>query len=111
MSLYVDGGLRTVTGEFDRGHVEQIDHASPGGCRDQRFAVTASGGAAYLDVTLIHYRLSVFGQCFIYSASVSGDITLTLEGASDEAEADDSGGGLFDSIGSFFGRIGGLLSF
>lgn len=108
MSLYVDGDLTTVTGEFDDGKVEQIDPASANGCRNQYFAVTASGPAAELDVTLVHYRQSIFGQCFIYSASVSGEIALMLDdpGAGELS----GGGGLFDSIGSFFAKIGGVFS-
>lgn len=110
MTLYVDGELWPVTGEFDHGQVEQIDPPSASGCRNQRFAVAAGGPGAELDVTLTHYRQSLFGQCFIYSASVSGEITLTVASTVAEDESGDSGGGLLDSIGAFFSRIGGFFT-
>ena len=57
-------------------------------CTNQTFAVhgilgkvgwwSAGSGSGRFDVTLTHYRRSIFGRCVSYSASVRGTLSLTL---------------------------------
>jgi hypothetical protein len=60
---------------------------NPGaGCTNQTFAINGTlgdvgpwftgTGTGTFTGTLTHYRLSVFGRCFTYSASVAGSVTL-----------------------------------
>jgi hypothetical protein len=38
----------------------------------------AGSGSGAFNVTLTHYRRSIFGRCVSYSASVRGTLSLTL---------------------------------
>ena len=79
------GTLTVLSGEFTGGTVRQLSGFT--GCVDQRFAVhgvldkVGSGavrrGTGTLDATLTHYRMTIFGQCLTYSASVRGSLSLT----------------------------------
>jgi hypothetical protein len=75
-----------VTGRFTGGTVQVIN---PGAnCTNQTFAVNGilgsvgtwwSGtGSGSFNVTLIHYRHTVFGSCVTYGASVGGTLTVTF---------------------------------
>ena len=56
-------------------------------CTNQRFLVTgalqdvatntSSGGSGTFSAVLTHYRISLFGQCFIYNARVAGTVSFT----------------------------------
>ncbi len=80
-----DGSAVTVSGQVVGGTVKQLGGFS--GCVNQTYGVVGSlasvgydGGAldgtGSFNLTLTHYRASVFGYCFIYSASVSGTVTF-----------------------------------
>ena len=96
---YVNGGsfqMRTlsptlhsdsVTGTFVY-HGGTITTLSTGpNCTNQRFLVTgtlqgvatstSSGGSGTFSAVLTHYRISLFGQCFIYNARVAGTVSFT----------------------------------
>ena len=85
LATRLHGTLATVTGEFTAGTVRQLSGFT--GCVDQRFAVhgvlgqvgsgAARRGTGTLDATLTHYRITIFGQCLTYSASVRGSLSLT----------------------------------
>jgi hypothetical protein len=85
LATRLHGTLTAVTGEFTAGTVRQLSGFT--GCADQRFAVhgvlgkvgsgAAGRGAGTLEATLTHYRLTIFGQCLTYSASVRGSLSLT----------------------------------
>jgi len=95
---YVNGGsfalttasasrLDYVTGTlaYHGGTITTLDPGS--GCTNQRYLVTgtlqnvatstSSGGSGSVEVTLTHYRYSLFGTCIIYKARVSGTVNLT----------------------------------
>jgi hypothetical protein len=96
---YVNGGsfqmaTSSPTGHFDsvRGtfvyHGGTITTLSTGpNCTNQRFLVTgtlqgvatttSSGGSGNFSVVLTHYRISLFGRCFIYNARVAGTVSFT----------------------------------
>jgi hypothetical protein len=94
-SPVAETGLRTcVTGRLDyvigtfAYHGGTITTLDPGsGCTNQRYLVTgtlqnvatttSSGGSGSVEVTLTHYRYSLFGTCIIYKARVSGTVNLT----------------------------------
>jgi hypothetical protein len=73
-----------VTGAFVNhgGMITTID--SGAGCTNQRFLVTGrlvdvapsttSGGTGAFSVVLTHFRISLFGRCVTYSASVAGTV-------------------------------------
>jgi hypothetical protein len=89
-SLYIaaspDGTLTLVTGTFTGGNVAVINPGS--GCTNQQFAINGvlgnvgtwfgGTGTGTFAGTLTHYRISVFGRCVTYSASVTGSVTLTF---------------------------------
>lgn len=71
-----------VVGAFTGGTITEIN---PGiGCTKQTFRVsgtvgnvstsTTSGGTGLFDVVLSHHRMSVFGRCVTYAATVSGSV-------------------------------------
>jgi hypothetical protein len=73
-----------VVGTFTGGTITTIN---PGiGCTKQTFRVsgtvgnvstsTTSGGTGLFDVVLTHHRMSVFGNCVTYAATVSGSASF-----------------------------------
>jgi hypothetical protein len=83
------GALDAVTGSFvyHGGTITTIDAGAD--CNDQQYLVrgslqdvattTTTGGSGTFDVTLIHYRTSVFGFCIIYKAKVSGTVSFVYQ--------------------------------
>jgi hypothetical protein len=84
-------GTRSAGGSFDfvaarfvdqGGTIETLDPGA--GCTNQRYLVsgalenvtttTSSGGTGTFSVTLTHYRVSIFGRCIAYNASVVGNV-------------------------------------
>jgi hypothetical protein len=74
-------------GTFASGSVTLVDE-SPG-CGTQTYAVLGSlkkvtrsdshrRGSGTFDATLTHYRITFLGSCVVYSASVTGAITLSF---------------------------------
>jgi hypothetical protein len=97
---YVNGGsfelgtLSRTTGHVDYAtgtigyHSGTITTLDPGAnCTNQQYLVTGalehvrtrttSGGSGSFEVTLTHFRYSIFGHCVIYKASVKGGVTFT----------------------------------
>ena len=82
------GALDVVTGSFvyHGGTISTIDTGA-NYCTNQQYAVrgslqdvattTTTGGSGTFDVTLTHYRASVFGLCIIYKAKVSGTVSFS----------------------------------
>ena len=82
------GHVDSVTGTFayHGGMITPIPPPGPG-CRNQQFQVTgtlqgvatntSSGGSGTFSAVLTHYRISLFGQCFIYNARVAGTVSFT----------------------------------
>jgi hypothetical protein len=72
----VNDQLSTITGSFTGGSVTLISGAS--GCGIQTFHVVGNAatsvGARTFDVILTHYRVSIFGSCISYFATVSGTL-------------------------------------
>jgi hypothetical protein len=74
---FITGGGATLTDEGDN-------------CTTQTYAITAdvsdatrtdepgNAGTAELDATLTHYRTWILGGCWVYSASISGTVTVTI---------------------------------
>jgi hypothetical protein len=86
----VTSDLTRVTGRFSGGSVT-LTSAEPG-CGREWYAVDGTlkkirrsdapgNGTGTFVAVLTHYRLSVFGQCVTYSATVTGTISLNLPGA------------------------------
>jgi hypothetical protein len=81
-----NGAPAVVSGDFVGGTVQVINPGAS--CTNQTFAVhgilgkvgwwSAGSGSGRFDVTLTHYRRSIFGRCVSYSASVRGTLSLTL---------------------------------
>jgi hypothetical protein len=75
-----------VTGRFTGGTVQVINPGT--NCTNQTFAVNGilgsvgtwwSGtGSGSFNVTLTHYRFSLFGSCVTYGASVAGTLAVTF---------------------------------
>jgi hypothetical protein len=74
-----------VVGTFTGGTITAVN---PGiGCTNQTFAVsgslgsvatsTSSGGSGQFNVQLTHYRVSLFGGCITYAATVAGSASFT----------------------------------
>ena len=97
---YVNGGsfeigtLSRTTGHVDYAtgtigyHSGTITTVNAGvNCTNQQYLVaggledvktrTTSGGSGSFEVTLTHFRYSIFGRCVIYKASVKGVVTFT----------------------------------
>jgi hypothetical protein len=97
-TTYVNGGsfsmaTRSPAGTFDwvtgsyayqGGEITTLDAGE--NCTNQRYLVTGTlehvatrtttEGSGAFSVTLTHYRVSVFGRCIIYSASVVGTVSF-----------------------------------
>jgi hypothetical protein len=86
LTTYVNGAFAQVQGVFTGGTVTLENPTAQ--CTNQYFAVvgtlgsvgvgSAGTGTGSFDVTLTHYRKSIFGYCVTYAASVSGSLTLQL---------------------------------
>jgi hypothetical protein len=83
----VTSNLVVIRGDFTGGTVALVSEAP--GCSTQQYAVSGvlenvtrsdSGrvGTGTFQATLTHYRVSIFGTCITYSATVSGTIGLKL---------------------------------
>jgi hypothetical protein len=87
-TLSPTGHADSVTGTFVHhgGTITPIPPPGPG-CRNQQFQITgtlqgvstntSSGGSGTFSAVLTHYRISLFGQCFIYNARVAGTVSFT----------------------------------
>jgi hypothetical protein len=85
LATYLDGVPTLVTGHFTGGTVRQLSGFS--GCADQQYAVngsvgnvgfeSAGTGSGAFAGTLTHHRTKIFGHCVIYSATITGSLTLT----------------------------------
>lgn len=81
-----NGAPAVVSGAFVGGTVQVTNRGA--GCTNQTFVVhgilghvgwwTRGSGSGTFNVTLTHYRHSIFGRCVSYSASVRGTLALTL---------------------------------
>jgi hypothetical protein len=77
-TVAVTGGtftMVTASGSTLRGTVKggRVTVSNPGsGCTNQIYRVNVSLSIGTFDGTLTHYRHSLFGQCLIYAASISG---------------------------------------
>ena len=81
-----NGAPALVSGDFVGGTVQVTNRGA--GCTNQTFRVngilgnvgwwTAGSGSGTFNVTLTHYRHSIFGRCVSYAASVRGTLSLTL---------------------------------
>jgi hypothetical protein len=82
---YRNGIPTLVTADFTGGTVRQLSGST--GCASQRYAVNGrlgevgfgspGVGTGAFAGTLTHHRAKVFGHCVIYSATISGSLTLT----------------------------------
>jgi hypothetical protein len=85
LATYQNGVPALVTGHFTGGTVRQLSGFT--GCADQQFAVngnvgdvgagSAGTGTGTFAGTLTHHRTKIFGYCVIYSATITGSLTLT----------------------------------
>ena len=85
LATYLDGVPTLVTGDFTGGTVKQLSGFT--GCADQQYAVngivgdvgfeSAGTGSGAFAGTLTHHRTKIFGHCVIYSATITGSLTLT----------------------------------
>jgi hypothetical protein len=77
--------LVQVHGSFSGGSVDLVGEEA--GCGSQTYSVIGTlkkvsrsdlprKGKGMFEATLVHYRASVLGACIVYSASVTGAITL-----------------------------------
>jgi hypothetical protein len=78
-----DGTVRDIAGTFTDGSLKQTSGFS--GCTNQTYAVTGSldltaptSGTGTFSAVLTHYRIRLFGQCIVYSATVKGGATFTF---------------------------------
>ena len=83
LETVLDWSPENVSGSITGGSVTQV--AGFRGCANQQYEVVGTlssvglgggGGTGTFDLTLTHYRTSVFGHCFTYSATVTGAIKL-----------------------------------
>ncbi len=85
LATFQGASPQAVSGTIAGGTVTQVSGFS--GCANQRYAVVGtfdpvsiSGGApdgtGTFRLTLTHYRTSVFGYCFVYSATVTGSVSF-----------------------------------
>jgi hypothetical protein len=80
------GAPTLITGSFAGGTVQVTDKGA--NCTNQTFAVAgilgkvgtwySGSGTGSFNVTLTHYRQSIFGNCVTYGASVAGSVTLAF---------------------------------
>jgi hypothetical protein len=86
LDTYFNGAVAQVIGTFTGGSVVLQNPSTQ--CTNQHYTVigalgnvgvnsTGSGSGSF-NVTLTHYRTSIFGHCISYSATVSGSLTLDL---------------------------------
>jgi len=85
LATYQNGVPALVTGHFTGGTVRQLSGFT--GCADQQYAVNGSVGdvgfgsadtsSGAFAGTLTHHRTKIFGYCVIYSATITGSLTLT----------------------------------
>lgn len=85
LATYQNGVPALVTGHFTGGTVRQLSGFT--GCADQQYAVngnvgdvgvgSAGTGTGTFAGTLTHHRTKIFGYCVIYSATITGSLTLT----------------------------------
>lgn len=85
LATYQNGVPTLVTGHFTGGTVRQLSGFT--GCADQQYAVngkvgdvgvgSAGTGSGTFAGTLTHHRTKIFGYCVIYSATITGSLTLT----------------------------------
>jgi hypothetical protein len=85
LATYQNGVPTLVTGHFTGGTVRQLSGFT--GCADQQYAVngnvgdvgvgSAGTGTGTFAGTLTHPRTKIFGYCVIYSATITGSLTLT----------------------------------
>jgi hypothetical protein len=85
LATYQNGVPTLVTGHFTGGTVRQLSGFT--GCADQQYAVngnvgdvgvgSAGSGTGTFAGTLTHHRTKIFGYCVIYSATITGSLTLT----------------------------------
>jgi len=85
LATYQNGVPAVVTGHFTGGTVRQLSGFT--GCADQQYAVngnvgdvgvgSAGTGSGTFAGTLTHHRTKIFGYCVIYSATITGSLTLT----------------------------------
>ena len=78
----LDGHTRDLTGGMDGGTITLL---TTSGCGRQTYSVTghltlAPGGTsdASFAMFLTHYRLSLFGRCITYGATVQGSVTFHI---------------------------------
>jgi hypothetical protein len=81
-----EGAPALVSGDFVGGTVQVTNPGAS--CTNQTFAVhgilghvgwwSAGSGSGTFNVTLTHYRRSIFGRCVSYAASVRGTLLVTL---------------------------------
>ena len=85
LATYLDGVPTLIIGNFTGGTVRQLSGFT--GCADQQYAVndsvgdvgfgSAGTGSGAFAGTLTHHRTKIFGDCVIYSATITGSLTLT----------------------------------
>lgn len=85
LATYQNGVPTLVTGHFTGGTVRQLSGFT--GCANQQYAVngnvgdvgvgSAGTGTGTFAGTLTHHRTKIFGYCVIYSATITGSLTLT----------------------------------
>ena len=85
LATYLDGVPTLIIGNFTGGTVRQLSGFT--GCADQQYAVngsvgdvgfgSAGTGSGAFAGTLTHHRTKIFGYCVIYSATITGSLTLT----------------------------------
>jgi hypothetical protein len=85
LATYQNGVPTLVTGHFTGGTVRQLSGFT--GCADQQYAVngnvgdvgvgSAGTGSGTFAGTLTHHQTKIFGYCVIYSATITGSLTLT----------------------------------
>lgn len=86
LSTVMSGQPTTITGDFASGTVIQNRTS---GCGNQTYQISGNlvkigpqnsshSGNGTFNGTLTHYRYSFYGSCVIYSASVTGQVTLNF---------------------------------
>jgi hypothetical protein len=85
LATTVHGTPSLVTGAFTGGTVQVINPGT--NCTNQTFAVHGvlgsvgpygGTGTGTFNATLTHHRVSIFGTCVIYAATVTGTLSLTF---------------------------------
>jgi hypothetical protein len=86
LTTILNGVPTLVTGSFTGGTVQVTNKGA--NCTNQTFAVDGilgsvgpwyrGSGTGSFNVTLTHYRRSIFGSCVTYGASVAGSLSVTF---------------------------------